>query len=114
MRFYIAIAAFVAAITASSTSSAFQTPLRLPVASTRSLSPKIGKNAAAPPSWQQPTYHHAKALSPLQMSDAAAAAVEPAGDAGVSGTGTASIPNEIFNLVKSIVGAGVLSLPVGE
>lgn len=30
-----------------------------------------------------------------------------------SGGGTASIPNEIFNLVKSIVGAGVLSLPAG-
>ena len=30
------------------------------------------------------------------------------------GGGTASIPNEIFNLVKSIVGAGVLSLPAGE
>mmetsp|Transcript_1691 Transcript_1691/g.2312 ORF Transcript_1691/g.2312 Transcript_1691/m.2312 type:complete len:487 (+) Transcript_1691:110-1570(+) len=27
--------------------------------------------------------------------------------------GTATIPNEIFNLVKSIVGAGVLSLPAG-
>ncbi|KAL3816951.1 hypothetical protein ACHAXA_001779 [Cyclostephanos tholiformis] len=27
--------------------------------------------------------------------------------------GTASVPNEIFNLVKSIVGAGVLSLPAG-
>lgn len=31
-----------------------------------------------------------------------------------SGMGTASIPNEIFNLVKSIVGAGVLSLPAGK
>ena len=30
-----------------------------------------------------------------------------------SGGGTASIPNEVFNLVKSIVGAGVLSLPAG-
>ncbi|KAL7522236.1 hypothetical protein ACHAWX_006913 [Stephanocyclus meneghinianus] len=30
------------------------------------------------------------------------------------GGGTASISNEIFNLVKSIVGAGVLSLPAGE
>jgi len=30
-----------------------------------------------------------------------------------SGTGTATIPTEIFNLVKSIVGAGVLSLPAG-
>lgn len=29
------------------------------------------------------------------------------------GTGTATIPNEIFNLVKSIIGAGVLSLPAG-
>jgi hypothetical protein len=27
--------------------------------------------------------------------------------------GTATIPNEVFNLVKSIVGAGVLSLPAG-
>lgn len=30
-----------------------------------------------------------------------------------SGGGTATIPNEVFNLVKSIVGAGVLSLPYG-
>ena len=29
------------------------------------------------------------------------------------GTGTATVTNEIFNLVKSIVGAGVLSLPYG-
>lgn len=28
--------------------------------------------------------------------------------------GTATIPNEVFNLVKSIVGAGVLSLPAGK
>ena len=31
----------------------------------------------------------------------------------VTGTGTATIPNEIINLIKSIVGAGVLSLPAG-
>ena len=30
-----------------------------------------------------------------------------------TGGGTASIPNEVFNLVKGIVGAGVLSLPAG-
>ena len=30
-----------------------------------------------------------------------------------TGTGTATIPQEIFNLVKSIVGAGVLTLPAG-
>lgn len=39
-------------------------------------------------------------------SDAAAAAPE-------RGTGTATIPNEVFNLVKGIVGSGVLSLPYG-
>jgi len=32
---------------------------------------------------------------------------------GASGGGTATIPNEVFNLVKNIVGAGVLSLPAG-
>ena len=51
-------------------------------------------------------------------SDAAGAASASADDtekasAGTGG-GTASIPNEVFNLVKSIVGAGVLSLPAGE
>lgn len=47
----------------------------------------------------------------------AAAAAEPndgsAAAGAASGTGTASMANEIFNLVKSIVGAGVLSLPAG-
>jgi len=28
--------------------------------------------------------------------------------------GTATIPTEVFNLIKSIVGAGVLSLPAGR
>ena len=32
----------------------------------------------------------------------------------VSTEGTATISDEVFNLVKSIVGAGVLSLPAGE
>ena len=45
------------------------------------------------------------------MSDAAAEA--PRGGGGDVGEGTATIPNEVFNLVKSIVGAGVLSLPAG-
>ena len=34
--------------------------------------------------------------------------------AAVSTDGTATIPDEVFNLVKSIVGAGVLSLPAGK
>lgn len=36
------------------------------------------------------------------------------GGEAVSTEGTATIPDEIFNLVKSIVGAGVLSLPAGR
>jgi len=44
--------------------------------------------------------------------DAVAAEVPRGGDKSVGG-GTATIPNEVFNLVKSIVGAGVLSLPAG-
>ena len=43
-------------------------------------------------------------------SDATAAEVPRGGD---QGGGTATIPNEVFNLIKSIVGAGVLSLPAG-
>jgi hypothetical protein len=47
----------------------------------------------------------------LPMSDVAAE-VPRGGEAGTGG-GTATIPQEIFNLVKSIAGAGVLSLPAG-
>ncbi len=45
--------------------------------------------------------------------DKASAIEVPRGGAKESG-GTATIPNEVFNLVKSIVGAGVLSLPAGK
>jgi hypothetical protein len=41
----------------------------------------------------------------------ATSAVAPAP---LGGGGTATISNEIFNLVKAIVGAGVLSLPAGK
>uniref|UniRef100_A0A6S9BYX4 Amino acid transporter transmembrane domain-containing protein n=2 Tax=Ditylum brightwellii TaxID=49249 RepID=A0A6S9BYX4_9STRA len=52
----------------------------------------------------------ASSSSSLCMSSEAAAE----GDAEKEvGGGTATIPNEIFNLVKGIVGAGVLSLPAG-
>ena len=43
---------------------------------------------------------------------AAAGAADGSSEEG-KGTGTATIPDEVFNLVKSIVGAGVLSLPAG-
>ena len=35
-------------------------------------------------------------------------------EASISGRGTVSISNEIFNLVNSIVGASALSLPMDE
>lgn len=59
-------------------------------------------------------YSHAikktKDHSVLCMSGGATAAVA---EGESSSGGTATIPDEIFNLVKSIVGAGVLSLPAG-
>ena len=50
--------------------------------------------------------------SPTRLFDATAAAVPVPDEPSTSG-GTATISNEIFNLVKGIVGAGVLSLPAG-
>jgi hypothetical protein len=54
----------------------------------------------------------------LQAIDASSVASDiPRGGAGGGASaeaGTATIPNEVFNLVKSIVGAGVLSLPAGK
>lgn len=50
-------------------------------------------------------------LTSLKLSDAAADVPRGGGDVG---EGTATIPNEVFNLVKSIVGSGVLSLPAGN
>lgn len=60
--------------------------------------------------------HRKKSILPHRSThlaaDASSAAAElPRG--GESG-GTASIPSEVFNLIKSIVGAGVLSLPAGK
>ena len=53
--------------------------------------------------------------SQQQMTSWSTTALEMSGGDGevVSTEGTATIPDEIFNLVKSIVGAGVLSLPAG-
>ena len=58
------------------------------------------------------TAQQQKSLTPL--SAAASASEQPrGGGSAFDGGGTATIPNEIFNLVKSIVGSGVLSLPYG-
>jgi amino acid permease len=66
-----------------------------------------------------PNYHVPKSKTALYDSTAAADPSSlPIGSGGsqegasVSG-GTATMSNEIFNLIKSIVGAGVLSLPAG-
>jgi amino acid permease len=56
---------------------------------------------------------------PISVSLRASIAADAEDDSGgapatkETGTGTATIPNEVFNLVKSIVGAGVLTLPSG-
>ena len=62
------------------------------------------------------SYQHKHGNQQL-YADASSAAADlndiPRGGAADVGGGTATIPNEVFNLVKSIVGAGVLSLPAG-
>jgi hypothetical protein len=50
------------------------------------------------------------ARSTRLQADATAVEVPRGGESG----GTATIPTEVFNLIKSIVGAGVLSLPAGR
>ena len=53
---------------------------------------------------------------PLSTTEAGAVDLNdvPRGGASNVGGGTATIPNEVFNLVKSIVGAGGFSLPAGK
>ena len=40
--------------------------------------------------------------------------VSRGGDHGRPGEGTATMSNEMFNLVKGVLGVGVLSLPAGQ
>lgn len=97
MRIAISSVAFLAVLSAAS---AFQpSALRLPV--TSSVQSSLSSVVSSPFTFQP----SAKKSSLYMASEEAAAAS--------TGTGTATIPNEIFNLVKSIVGAGVLSLPAG-
>ena len=55
-------------------------------------------------------YASVTARSTRLQADATAVEVPRGGESG----GTATIPTEVFNLIKSIVGAGVLSLPAGR
>ena len=66
--------------------------------------------ASAPPSPPATAGADRAAKTALKV---AAAGSEGSSEEG-KGTGTATIPDEVFNLVKSIVGAGVLSLPAGK
>ena len=66
--------------------------------------------AFAVPSSPQPAI---KALPRSKNTRLLSEAIAETPRGGESG-GTATIPNEVFNLIKSIVGAGVLSLPAGK
>lgn len=79
---------------------AYVTSSRSFAAAPRSLV-KPNKALIQQPKQQQTNFQNA--------ADAAASEVPRGGEGG----GTATIPNEVFNLIKSIVGAGVLSLPYG-
>ncbi len=46
--------------------------------------------------------------------DVASSSTTPATDVRGGGGGTATMSNEMFNMVKAVVGVGVLSLPAGE
>ena len=112
------------AITASSSSVvAFQSPIgRLPVTTTHKS--QLTNQFATQYQLQPITYQSSSSsslynlkgddyLNSLNEGDTAKVPTPPSESKTSVGGGTASIPNEIFNLVKSIVGAGVLSLPAG-
>ena len=81
-------------------------------ANVESFSNEPSRVVQAKSSWQKtiPASHVKR--SSTKLYDAPGGAVAIPADSAPSG-GTATISNEIFNLVKGIVGAGVLSLPAG-
>ena len=110
------------AITASSSSVvAFQSPIgRLPVTTTHKS--QLTNQFATQYQLQPITYQSSSSSSLYNLkgddylnslNEDTAKTPTPPSESKQVGGGTASIPNEIFNLVKSIVGAGVLSLPAG-
>mmetsp|Transcript_16177 Transcript_16177/g.44787 ORF Transcript_16177/g.44787 Transcript_16177/m.44787 type:complete len:476 (-) Transcript_16177:194-1621(-) len=100
MRFYTSTVALFLVLAASS-ADALLTPTRQSIPSASSPSTLIAKTPAS--------------TTRLGNDAANAAADIPRGGASGmdQGGGTATIPTEVFNLIKSIVGAGVLSLPAG-
>ena len=99
----------VAALAALSAASAFQpSALRLPITT-------AAVRSSSPSAVMMPSTVKKAPFAPLRMADNEEASVkeDSSSTSTSTGGGTATIPNEIFNLVKSIVGAGVLSLPAG-
>ena len=120
MRFSIASITIVVATTAI-VASAFQAPLRVPIAHHAPHRQQQHHHQAQSSSRATPPFlaHHHQSSKFFTRASSALHAEAAANDGTTSTTssssgGTATIPNEIFNLVKSIVGAGVLSLPAGE
>ena len=72
-----------------------------------------GAAAAAAAAVRKQTVAGHRPPSPRRPPPHQTAAAATDGAASPVGTGTATIPQEVFNLIKSIVGAGVLSLPYG-
>jgi hypothetical protein len=102
MRFSIvALLLAVGSVDAFSTPSLRTTPTLVPQASV-SFS-----NSYAP-------IHSAGRKQTQLFADAAAVPAPEEDSSSATSGGTATISNEIFNLVKGIVGAGVLSLPAGK
>jgi len=97
------------AFQATTTSLSVRPPIQVAASFARQLSLSSSQHSRS--------HHHNGKIALAMSSDDAAAAIDAASNANEAsnnGGGTASIPNEVFNLVKSIVGAGVLSLPAGE
>ena len=95
MRFsYLLLAASLSAATAASNA-----PFAATARVSLSAVPRGGASRMTKPNRSSPS--------------AVTTAARGGGQEAAVGGGTASIPNEIFNLVKGIVGVGVLSLPAG-
>lgn len=113
MKIRVALGAVVVALVAAATAPAAHALVSRPLWSGTTISPT--PTIAASGIRARRTAASAATARPT---GAAAGAAElsggGSGGSGVSGGGgTATIPSEVFNLVKSIVGAGVLSLPYG-
>mmetsp|Transcript_7506 Transcript_7506/g.14995 ORF Transcript_7506/g.14995 Transcript_7506/m.14995 type:complete len:523 (+) Transcript_7506:92-1660(+) len=106
-------------LTSSTSTLAFQAPSSLQASNRRvatfsiSHRPSLISHSPSPFARQPSKFSTPSQSSTSPLYAASEASEGDVGDSSVASGGTATIPNEIFNLVKSIVGAGVLSLPAG-